>query len=299
MSRDPQAELKQFRPTKAFFVGIDSDGCVFNSMEVKHNDCFSVAVVRHFGLQAISRQVHQAWDFVSLYSQTRACHRWRALLWTFDHLRAMPRVRRSGVVIPQLPHLRAWIERETAVGNARLAELIETATGARREELVDLMTWSRAVDRAIEETVHHLPPFPGVEACLVRLGAQADLIVVSGTPEEALRREWAEHRLDRHVALLAGLEMGSKSEHLTLAAKGKYPAEQVLMIGDAPGDLQAARDVGALFFPINPGAEEESWERFASEGMDRFFGKSYAGDYQAERIEEFMRLLPSDPPWKT
>ena len=50
-------------------AGVDSDGCAFNSMEVKHNDCFSVALVRDYGLAAISRQVHQAWDFVNLYSQ--------------------------------------------------------------------------------------------------------------------------------------------------------------------------------------------------------------------------------------
>jgi hypothetical protein len=70
------------------------------------------------------------------------------------------------------------------------------------------------------------------------------------------------------------------------------------MVGDAPGDLKAARDVGALFFPINPGAEEESWERFLGEGIDRFFSKSFAGDYERKLIDEFMRLLPSDPPWK-
>jgi hypothetical protein len=92
--------------------------------------------------------------------------------------------------------------------------------------------------------------------------------------------------------------MGSKTEHLTLAAKGKYPADQVLMVGDAPGDLKAARDVGALFFPINPGAEEESWELFVREAIDRFFAKTYAGAYEAKLIEDFMKLLPSDPPWK-
>jgi hypothetical protein len=72
------------------------------------------------------------------------------------------------------------------------------------------------------------------------------------------------------------------------------------MVGDAPGDLNAAkaRDVGALFFPINPGAEEESWQRFVGEGLDRFFARTYAGDYEQKLIEEFMRLLPSDPPWK-
>jgi hypothetical protein len=111
-------------------------------------------------------------------------------------------------------------------------------------------------------------------------------------------REWAEHGIDKFVALIAGQEMGSKTEHLTLAAKGKYDADQVLMVGDAPGDLKAARDVGALFYPINPGAEEKSWERFVDEGIERFFTKRYAGEYEASLIAEFMKLLPHNPPWQ-
>ena len=298
MSSDPQAGLKQFTPTKQFFVGIDSDGCAFNSMEVKHSDCFCVALIRYYGLSAISRQVHQAWDFVNLYSQTRGCNRFKAILLVCDLLREMPRVKKSGVKVPEMPYLREWVKNETVLGNPRLKELIETSSGAKKDEFTKLMEWSKGVNKYVEEIVHDLPPFPNVEESLVRLGAKADLMVVSATPQEALRREWAEHHIDKYVALIAGQEMGSKTEHLTLAAKGKYPADQVLMVGDAPGDLKAARDVGALFFPINPGAEEESWERFVGEGIDRFFGKTYAGDYEKKLIEEFMRLLPSDPPWK-
>ena len=48
----------------------------------------------------------------------------------------------------------------------------------------------------------------------------------------------------------AGQELGTKTEHLKLAAKNKYPPERILMIGDAPGDLNAARANGALFYPI-------------------------------------------------
>jgi phosphoglycolate phosphatase-like HAD superfamily hydrolase len=289
------AELKQFRPSKSFFVGIDSDGCAFNSMEVKHNDCFSVALVRTYGLGAISRQVHQVWDFVNLYSQTRGCNRFKAVLWAFDLLRQMPRVARSGVEIPALPHVRAWVESESNLSNPRLGLLLETATGARRDELALLLEWSKTVNRYVEEIVHHLPPVAGVRESLIRLGERADVMVVSATPGEALRREWAEHGIDQHVALIAGQEMGSKTDHLTLAAKGKYPAGQVLMVGDAPGDLKAARDVDALFYPINPGAEEESWQRFLREGIDRFFAGQYAGAYERKLIEEFIELLPSEP----
>jgi phosphoglycolate phosphatase-like HAD superfamily hydrolase len=92
--------------------------------------------------------------------------------------------------------------------------------------------------------------------------------------------------------------MGKKALHLELAAKGKYPADHVLMVGDAPGDMKAARANDALFYPINPGHEEESWQRFHEEAVHRFLAANYAGAYEAGLIAEFERLLPEVPPWK-
>ena len=298
MAQDAAAALKDFQPKHEYFVGIDSDGCAFNSMEVKHNDCFSVNLIKHFGLPAVSRQVHQAWDFVNLYSQTRGCNRFKAILLVCDFLREMPKVRRAGVPVPDFPYLREWAETETKLGNPTLRAVIENATGAQRKELSQVLEWSLAVNETISEIVHNLPPFPGVRETLQGLQGRADAIVVSATPNEALEREWAEHNIDQYVAVIAGQEMGSKTEHLTLTAKGNYPSNHILMIGDAPGDLKAARDVGALFFPVNPGYEEESWERLVEEGMDKFFNNEYVGTYEAELIEEFEALLPEVPPWK-
>jgi len=42
---DPQAGLKAFQPQHDFLVCIDSDGCTFDTMEVKHKYCFVVAVL--------------------------------------------------------------------------------------------------------------------------------------------------------------------------------------------------------------------------------------------------------------
>jgi hypothetical protein len=70
------------------------------------------------------------------------------------------------------------------------------------------------------------------------------------------------------------------------------------MIGDAPGDLKAARGAGALFFPVNPGHEEASWARFVMGACDRFLDGSYAGAYEAALIAEFDQYLPETPPWK-
>jgi phosphoglycolate phosphatase-like HAD superfamily hydrolase len=70
------------------------------------------------------------------------------------------------------------------------------------------------------------------------------------------------------------------------------------MIGDANGDLKAAKSNGALFFPINPGREEESWEKLYKEGLDRFFAGHYKGGYEEELIREFETYLPEHPHWK-
>ena len=124
------------------------------------------------------------------------------------------------------------------------------------------------------------------------------MVVVSQTPTEALTREWQEHKIDRYVAVIAGQEMGTKTEHLKMAAEGKYPSEKMLMIGDAPGDLKAAKNNNALFYPVKPGDEEASWQRLYEEGLDHFFAGSYAGDYERALIEEFERILPEQPPWR-
>ena len=92
--------------------------------------------------------------------------------------------------------------------------------------------------------------------------------------------------------------MEPKAEHLKYAAKGKYPDDKILMIGDANGDLKAARSNGVLFFPVNPGKEEESWEKLYKEGLDRFFAGTYKGAYEDKLIKEFETYLPENPHWK-
>ncbi|RKU31396.1 haloacid dehalogenase [Candidatus Poribacteria bacterium] len=297
MANSPQQPLHDFEPQHEFFVGIDSDGCVFNSMEVKHNDCFSVNVVKHFGLASISRQVHQAWDFVNLYSTMRGTNRFKAILLVFDYLRNMALVQKMGIDVPELRFLREWTEVETKLGNPALQTAIDSASGEKHGELSKVMEWSLGVNESVGEIVYNLPPFPGVREALQRLHGEADVIVVSATPDEALQREWIEHDIDQYVALIAGQEMGTKTEHLTITTKGKYDENRVLMIGDSPGDLKAAQSVDAMFFPVNPGSEDTSWAHFLDEGIDRFFSGQYVGRYEEDLLTQFQELLPDTPPW--
>jgi hypothetical protein len=77
-----------------------------------------------------------------------------------------------------------------------------------------------------------------------------------------------------------------------------YGANKTLMVGDAPGDYAAAKANNCLFFPINPGAEDASWKRLYEEGIDKFLGGTFAGEYQAALLQEFDSYLPEKPSWK-
>lgn len=288
-------DLKNFQPKHPFFVGIDSDGCVFDSMEPKHKECFCPVTVEKWRLAAVSKYVREAWDFVNLYSKDRGCNRFIALVKCFDLLRERREVKRRGVEIPSLNDLRAWMQKETKLGNPALeAELKRTNS----EELKRVMEWSRGVNECVARVVQEVPPFPFVRQCLEKMRGQADVMVVSSTPAEALFREWKESNIDSYVAVIAGQEMGSKKEHLELATNGKYGKANVLMIGDAPGDLKAAQANGALFYPIIPGKEEASWERLYEEVIDLFLQRQYGTDLEANFIREFDVSLPEEPLWK-
>lgn len=295
MTQDPQAPLRAFERRHEFFVGIDSDGCTFDTMEIKQKECFIPNIVLHWDLQAISKYVRETAEFVNLYSAYRGTNRFPALLKTFDLLSDREVVRRRGVPMPEAGSLRDWVKRETRLGNPALRQAVE-ATGD--PVLRRTLDWSEEVNRCVARLVRGVPPFPGVRESLERLSTAADLIVVSATPGEALLREWEEHGLDRYARVIAGQEMGKKSEHIALAAGGRYAPEKILMVGDAPGDLKAARANGALFYPIEPGREEASWDRFLREALDLFFEGRYAGDYERQRIAAFEALLPKTPPWE-
>ena len=299
MSSYPESaqRLADLTPRHEFFVGIDSDGCAFDTMEVKHKECFIPEIIKVWGLQPVSKYAREAAEFVNLYSKWRGINRWPALTMVFDLLNARPEVAARGVEIPAVPRLREFIaDDDYPKSNDGLAAYMSEHADP---ELERAMAWTEGVNAAVGEMVHGVPPFPGVRESLAALAATADLIVVSATPVEALTREWHEHDIARYVRVIAGQEMGKKALHLELATTGKYPPDRVLMIGDAPGDMMAARANGALFYPINPGHEEASWQRFHDEAMGRFFDGTYRGDYESDLIAEFERFLPETPPWKS
>ena len=291
---DPVQELKDFKPQKEFFIGIDSDGCAFDSMEIKHKECFCPQFIYHFDLQAVSKYAREVWEFVNLYSKTRGCNRFHALQYAMDLLAARKEVQARNAKVPELKDLADWVSRETKLGNPAFLEEVKRKPS---KELEAIKAYSLGVNEIVSWYVKNVPPFPLVKESLEKMIKKADALVVSQTPTEALEREWAESGIDSYVRLIAGQERGTKTEHIKYAAGGKYDPDKILMIGDAPGDFNAAKANNALFFPINPGNEEASWEKLYNEGLDKFFNGTFTGAYQDALLKEFDTYLPEKPSW--
>lgn len=292
---DHQSKLKKLQPDHDFFIGIDSDGCVFDSMSVKQKEFFIPNALKIFNLFAISRILRETWEFVNLYSIYRGGNRFTSLIKVFELLGERQEIKDSGYMLPDMTSLKEWVNIENKLGNASLRKYFESHYNPDLEKVV---RWTEALNKDISEWLRDIPPFTHAVTSIKEMTVFADLIIVSQTPLEALDREWEEHDLKKYVKFIAGQEHGTKTEHIALAAKGKYPGNKILMIGDAKGDLDAAKSNGVLFYPIIPGKEDKSWERFLNEGIEKIVIGTYTGTYEESLLKVFRKSLPDTPPWK-
>ncbi len=290
----PEPASVPWNPRHDWFVGVDSDGCVFDTMRVKQLEHFVPLIRDHWQLAAVEEQLRDAVAYVNLDSRWRGQNRFPNLLRVFELLPGLPGVRDSGIRLPDLDPLRRYCASGQPLGNPSLRT---TAEREPHPELQRLLSWSEALNHDIEHHMRPCPPFDAARQVLGLLGAQADVAVISQTPAEALRREWREHGLAHCVQAIGGQEQGGKAEQLRHFTSGHHAPRRRLLLGDAPADADAARDADVLFFPILPGREQASWERFRTEGLARFRGDTFAGGYAETLLREFLDLLDGSPPW--
>ena len=296
----PKEALHAFNPTQDYLVCIDSDGCAFDTMGIKQRECFCPWMIQAFGLQPVAEAARECKEFADLFSKTRGANRHVTIKRILaELLPSHPTVQSRNFAVPDYPAYFSWIDNpDSLLSNEGLSAAISSEKNPEaKRELEAILEWSERVNWAVGEIVKGIPPFPGVRESLQRLQGQADVVVVSATPLEALLREWAEHDIERFTALICGQEMGTKRKHIA-ALGATYPRENILMVGDAPGDLRSAQANNTLFFPIIPGDEASSWRDFVSEGLDRFFAGTYRGSYEQSLLEQFDRALPESPAWE-
>lgn len=274
--------IAEFKKSKQYLVCVDSDGCAMDTMDVKHKKCFGPKAIEQWNLEAIETTFLETWNRVNLYSRTRGINRFKGLVKTFELLVAM------GIDMPNCSSISEWIQTSDEQSNPALEKAIARTNDP---QLIKTLAWSEAVNKAIRELPEDDEPFPNVKEGLKIVSAVADVAIVSSANGGAVQREWTRHDLVPYVQVLLGQEAGSKATCIRGLKEKNYSENQVLMVGDALGDLEAAVTNRVLYYPILVGQEGFSWTRLASEAIVKFIDGSYRGEYQQKLIDQFKANL--------
>ena len=121
----------------------------------------------------------------------------------------------------------------------------------------------------------------------------ADVAVVSSANRGAVEEEWNRFGLAEHVDILLAQDAGTKAHCIAGLLKKGYDPKKVLMVGDAPGDKDAADANGVWYYPILVRHESESWEKLRTEGIAHLLDGTYEA-FGAECVREFYHNLGQD-----
>ena len=269
-----------------FLVCVDSDGCVMDTMNCKHFHCFGPCMVAEWALDAWRDAILQRWNVINLFSMTRGINRFKGLAM------ALGEIHDTYTPIAGIEALQHWANTAPALSNDGIAKAIEAATDPDAKlVLTKALNWSKAVNAAIVELDESLKvPYAGAAEGLAAAHQFADVAMVSSANRDAVEEEWGKFGLLEHTDIVLAQDVGSKAACIKEMLRFGYDPNKVVMIGDAPGDCDAAEKNGVHYFPILVSHEKESWE----EAISTAFAKLRSGDYApygTEKKQDFLRNL--------
>ena len=274
--------FEKYEKVKDFLVCVDSDGCAMDTMEIKHRECFAPEMIKTWSLQENEEYILNLWYDLNLYTQTRGINRFKGLAETFKI------IREKGIEIEDLDSLLNWVETTNELSNRSLKNEIEKTDS---KALKMALEWSLNVNESIERLPKGDEPFENVKEGLEALSKKVDISVVSSANGEALNDEWSRNDLVKYLRALLGQEAGTKQHCIAELKKKGYDTDKILMVGDAPGDLQAAKNNDVRFYPILVNKEGFSWERLVEEAVPKLINGEFDEAYQNQLIEEFDASL--------
>lgn len=277
-------DLQSFKKNKEFLVCIDSDGCAIDSMNIKHFNCFGPRMIDEWNLRQWAGEILESWNYVNLFSMTRGINRFKGLLV------ALREIDERYVKIEGLDRFAEWVETTNELSNNSLSRAIEANPDG--VCLRKALSWSNMVNESIKKLPEEeVVPFGMVKEALVFAHEKADIAIVSSANLGAIMDEWERHDLLPHVDLVLAQNAGTKAYCIQELLKKGYDPSKVVMCGDAPGDMDAAKVNGVFYYPINVNFEKESWTEFIDVGFGKLLDGSFEGDYQSEKIDEFINNL--------
>lgn len=269
-----------------YLVCVDSDGCAMDTMNCKHFHCFGPCMVMEWELEEWRVAILERWNEINLFQMTRGINRFKGLAMALTEINA------QYTPILGVEELSAWVESTKALSNDALAAAIEAAPeGTGKVCLQKALSWSKAVNESIVQLPDELKvPYVGAKEGLAAAHTFADVAVVSSANRDAVHEEWTQHGLLEHVDILLAQDCGSKAHCISEMLKFGYEKDHVLMVGDAPGDCDAAETNGVWYYPILVNKEIESWAELQQIGLDKLRDGQYA-DYQPEKKRQFLTNL--------
>ncbi|MEG2393505.1 MAG: HAD hydrolase-like protein, partial [Ruthenibacterium sp.] len=196
--------------------------------------------------------------------------------------------------IAQVQELVNWVETAGELSNDALLRAAEAAAqkgGDAGTCLQKALHWSRAVNAAIAALPEEdKRPFDGAAEGLAAAHRFADVAVVSSANRDAVLEEWSRYGLLSQVDLVLAQDAGSKAHCIARLLQKGYDPQRVLMVGDAPGDRDAAQKNGVQYYPILVRNEAQSWRELVQTALPLLQSGEYAA-YGAQKTEEFLRNL--------
>jgi len=269
-----------------YLVCVDSDGCVMDTMNCKHFHCFGPCMVTEWGLEAWKDAILHRWNVINLFSMTRGINRFKGLAM------ALGEIHEQYTAIEGIEALRNWADNAPALSNDAVKKAAEEATDpAAKKVLEKALSWSKAVNAAIVELPEELKvPYEGAKEGLAAAHSFADVAMVSSANRDAVEEEWGKFGLLAHTDIVLAQDIGSKAACIAEMMKFGYDRKKVVMVGDAPGDSDAAAKNGVWYYPILVNHEKESWDELVATGFEKLTSGSFA-EYEAEKKQAFLQNL--------
>ena len=275
-----------FEKKHDYLVCVDSDGCVMDTMNCKHFHCFGPCMVTEWGLEEWKNEILDRWNVINLFSMTRGINRFKGLAM------ALGEINEKYTRITGVEALQHWADTAPALSNDGAAKAAAEATDPDAKlVLKKALSWSKAVNAAIVALDEDLKvPYNGAKEGLAAAHEFADVAMVSSANRDAVEEEWGKFGLLEHTDIVLAQDIGSKAACIKEMLKFGYDLNKVLMVGDAPGDCDAAEKNGVYYYPILVNHEKESWDEAIAVGFGKLQSGEYA-EYGAKKKQEFLKNL--------
>ena len=269
-----------------YLVCVDSDGCVMDTMNCKHFHCFGPCMVTEWGLEEWQTEILDRWNVINLFSMTRGINRFKGLAM------ALGEIDKQYKPITGIAALQHWAATAPALSNDGVAKAAAEAEDPDAKLVLEkALSWSKAVNAAIVQLDEALKiPYEGAKEGLAAAHAFADVAMVSSANRDAVEEEWGKFGLLEHTDIVLAQDVGSKAACIAGMLKFGYDPNKVVMIGDAPGDCDAAEKNGVHYYPILVNHEKESWDEAIAVAFGKLQVCEYA-PYGAEKKTQFLQNL--------